>query len=169
MEELIDDALLYSRSSRATMDMADIALDPLVHEVCDELHSQYPGAEVAIGKLGVIRGDRTMIRQIFTNLVGNALKYSSTVVQSRVCIEACGTTGSLREFKVRDNGVGFKAEHAKNLFGLFQRLHNDSRFPGTGVGLAVVRRLVERHGGTISGESDGVKGTTFRFSLPGNA
>ena len=166
MEELIDDALLYSRSSRANMDMTEVALDPLVHEVCEELHSQYPAAAVDIAPLGTVRGDRTMVRQIFTNLIGNALKYSSTVAMPRVRVDARGV-GTMREFRVRDNGVGFKAEHARNLFGLFQRLHNDPRFPGTGVGLAVVRRLVERHGGSVSGESNGEVGATFRFTLPG--
>ncbi|WP_430432928.1 sensor histidine kinase [Methyloversatilis sp.] len=107
-----------------------------------------------------------MLRQVFVNLIGNALKFSSRSPQPRVEVFVESRRG-IAAICVRDNGVGFDPAYADRLFGVFQRMHGAEEFPGTGVGLAIVKRIVERHGGVIGVEAAPGRGATFRFTLAG--
>ena len=123
-----------------------------------------PDSRCVIRALGRASADAAMLRQIFENLIGNAFKYSAMVEQPTIEIDVQVDQGT-NWYRVRDNGIGFDMRYAERLFGLFQRLHSAASFTGTGVGLAIVKRLVERHGGTVEGHSVPGQGATFRFNL----
>lgn len=166
MGQLIDDILHFSRVSRVDMAHAEIGLDSLVASVAADLLDQYPGTQLDIAPIGRVRGDPAMLRQVFANLIGNALKFSSRAEQPRVDIHVAMFDG-VPAICVRDNGVGFDMAHADRLFGVFQRMHGIDEFPGTGVGLAIVKRIVERHGGRIRVDASPGQGATFHFTLAG--
>jgi signal transduction histidine kinase len=165
MRRLIDDLLEFSRLGRKALATTPVDMTALAKEVAAELQPANPGAEVAIGALPVVQGDPALLRQVWANLIGNALKYSARSGSPRVEI---GGRAELAEalYWVSDNGVGFDMRYAARLFGVFQRLHREDEFPGTGVGLAIVQRIVTRHGGRVWGEGAPNKGATFRFTLP---
>ncbi len=163
---LIDDILHFSRVSRVDMLRTDVDLDALVQAVASDLAEQYPASRMALSPLGHVSGDPAMLRQVFVNLLGNALKFSSRNTQPLVEVFVERTAGG-PSLCVRDNGVGFDPAYADRLFGVFQRMHGAEEFPGTGVGLAIVKRIVERHGGQIRAESAPGRGATFRFTLDG--
>ena len=163
---LIDDILHFSRVSRVDMLRTDVDLDALVQAVATDLAEQYPASRMALSPLGHVSGDPAMLRQVFVNLLGNALKFSSRNTQPLVEVFVERTAGG-PSLCVRDNGVGFDPAYADRLFGVFQRMHGAEEFPGTGVGLAIVKRIVERHGGQIRAESAPGRGATFRFTLDG--
>ncbi len=165
MGELIDDILEYSRTGRAELGKRRVDMDALVREVAAGLHEAYANAAVRIAPLPPVMGDATALRQALHNLIENALKYSGMRPQPQVEIAAEQKAGEI-VFSVRDNGIGFDMAYADRLFGVFQRMHRNSDFPGTGVGLAIVKRIVERHGGRIWAESAPEAGATFRFTLP---
>ncbi len=119
-----------------------------------------------VGELPSARGDPALLRQVWANLLGNAIKYSGGSAAPRIEIGGSRHQGMI-EYVVRDNGVGFDMRHAGRLFEAFQRLPTAGGFEGSGVGLAIVQRIVRRHGGTISAESVPGKGATFRFTLLG--
>ena len=122
--------------------------------------------EWRIAPLPVVVADENMMRQVWLNLLGNAAKYSARSEPAIIEVE-CGTSAEGgHHFQVRDNGVGFDMEYAGKLFGVFQRLHKPSEYPGTGIGLASVRRVVARHGGRVWAESAPGQGATFHFVLP---
>jgi signal transduction histidine kinase len=125
---------------------------------------QWPGATIAVGPLPTVGGDANMLRQIFANLLGNAFKFSAGRADARVEVGARRLEDG-NEIFVRDNGAGFDPAYAGKLFGLFQRLHTESEFAGTGVGLAIVKRLVKRHGGDVRAESVPGGWTTISFTL----
>lgn len=164
MGQLIDDILHFSRVSRVDMAHAEIDLDALAATVAADLLEQYPGTQLDIAPIGVTQGDQAMLRQVFANLIGNAIKFSSRAAQPRVEIYVAVFDGS-PAICVRDNGVGFDMAHADRLFGVFQRMHGVDEFPGTGVGLAIVKRIVERHGGRIWVDASPGNGATFCFTL----
>jgi len=164
MNRMIDDILACSRAERTEMRCQTVNAHALASEVVAEMRHAWPGTEVVIGPLPAVNADTTMLRQIFANLIGNAFKFSGGREGARVEIDAHGK-GGIAEFRVRDNGAGFDMAYACKLFGLFQRLHSEAEFPGTGVGLAIVKRLVSRHRGTIRGESAPGGWTTFCFTL----
>lgn len=167
MEVLIDDILRYVKAGRQPLLAAEVDLDPLVRGIAGELSEAYPATDFIIDRLpSRVPGDPTMLKQIYSNLLGNACKYSSA--REHPVVEA-GVTQVDGEvvFHVKDNGIGFDMAHAGKLFGMFQRLHGDPRYPGTGIGLAMVKRLVERQGGRIWAQSEPDRGATFRFTLPG--
>jgi light-regulated signal transduction histidine kinase (bacteriophytochrome) len=110
-------------------------------------------------------GDSTVIRHVWSNLIGNAMKFSATRIPPRIQISG-RPEGDEVHYEVRDNGVGFDMRYAHKLFGVFKRLHSTDEFPGTGVGLAIVHRIVVRHGGRIWAESSPDAGATFHFTLP---
>ncbi len=167
MGDLIDDLLQLARSGCTDMHPQKVSLGDTAAETVREWQTHYPQAEVCIGALPTAVCDRTLIRQVFANLVGNAFKYSAKHPTPRIEIGAMSAPDGTTTCFVRDNGAGFDMRYAQKLFGLFQRLHSAQDFPGTGVGLAVVKRIVERHGGRIWAESAPGAGATFYFTLGG--
>lgn len=167
MGTLIDELLVFSRMGRAEMQQAELSLDELVADVLKDFSEEVAARNVAlkIDPLPLVRGDRSMLRQVFVNLVSNALKYSRK--REHACIEIGRIPGGEGEAVVfiRDNGVGFDPTYAHKLFGVFQRLHRAEDFEGTGIGLANVRRIVLRHGGRVWAEGRPGEGATFYFSL----
>ena len=164
MGELIDDMLDFTRLGRADFIVREVLMTPLVRGVVAELAEQSPGSEIVVGELGQAACDPVMVRQVWMNLVANALKFSRGREHPRIEIGKRDEDGR-RIYFVKDNGVGFDQEHASKLFGVFQRLHRVEDFPGTGIGLAVVKRIVERHEGCIWAESRPGEGATFFFTL----
>jgi light-regulated signal transduction histidine kinase (bacteriophytochrome) len=164
MGMLIDDILDYSRAGRLPLERTAVDIGKLATKIAGELRGNYPHTEIAIGDLPVVLGDATMLRQVFQNLIENACKFSAKQEHPRVEIEAT-RRGDMVECVIRDNGVGFDPRYAGKMFGMFQRMHLEVDFPGTGVGLAIVDRLISRHGGTIRAESHPGKGATFTFTL----
>jgi signal transduction histidine kinase len=123
-------------------------------------------AQVSLGDLPAAMGDAVLLRQVWINLIGNALKYSSNSSSPRIEIDGLRRDGAT-EFTVRDNGVGFDMQHAGRIFDPFTRMPSAKSFEGSGVGLAIVERVVRRHGGSISAQSTPGQGALFRFTLPG--
>ncbi len=165
MGELIDDILEYSRASQTALKRAEVDLTALARDVWDAHAAAHPGAAVRIGRLGSAWGDAATLRQVFDNLVANALKYSGKREKPEIEIGA-QETPDMTTVYVRDNGTGFDMQYAGKLFGMFQRMHTDKDFPGTGVGLAICKRILERHGGRIWAVAAPDAGATFWFSLP---
>jgi light-regulated signal transduction histidine kinase (bacteriophytochrome) len=141
-------------------------LDSLVKEVVADLKADTEGRQVewTIGSLPYVEGDPALLKQVFHNLLSNALKYSRPRSRGVIEIGNKEQEGQPVIF-VRDNGVGFNMKHADKLFGVFQRLHRDEDFEGTGVGLATVQRIVQKHGGRIWAEAELDKGATFYFTV----
>lgn len=166
LEQLIDDILQYSRAGRMPITRTDVDMATLAQAVAAELKETYPGTAIRIGALPHASGDRNMLRQVFQNLIDNACKFSSKRSEATVEVGAREEDGATVYF-VRDNGAGFDMQYAEKLFGMFQRMHGETEFPGTGVGLAIVKRLVERHGGHIWAEAAPDRGATFSFTLGG--
>jgi signal transduction histidine kinase len=167
MSRLIDDLLAFSRMARTELHMERVELEPLVREVIESLEMGTRGREIEwrIAPLPSVRGDFSMLRQVFANLLGNAVKYTEPRDAASIEVGCAGVEEGRQVFFVRDNGVGFDMQHAGKLFGLFQRLHRADEFEGTGIGLANVRRIVARHGGTVWTEAEPGRGATFYFSL----
>ncbi|MBV6407324.1 MAG: Adaptive-response sensory-kinase SasA [Rhodocyclaceae bacterium] len=165
MGQLIDDILEYARAGREPIRRSAVDLDALAREVAREQAEHFPAARIEIASLPSVQGDPVMLRQVFANLIANALKFSARRERPLVEVGALIENGAVHCF-VRDNGAGFDMAYAEKLFNLFQRLHREAEFPGTGVGLAIVKRIVERHGGSVRVEAAPDAGATFRFSLP---
>jgi signal transduction histidine kinase len=166
---LIEGLLDFSRSGRSALKPSQLDMTQMASAMFERLTAaQSARPELRLGTLPGAAGDRTLIEQVWTNLLGNAIKFSSK--KSNAVIEVTGTCADGEcTYVVSDNGAGFDPRYAANLFGVFQRLHNDSEFPGTGIGLALVQRIVTRHGGRITAESVPGAGATFRFTLPSAA
>ncbi len=168
MGQLIDDLLAFSRLGRTAMSLAPVDMEGLVQETWNDLCTIDDGhqKELRIGALPQAFGDRTLVRQVLSNLLSNAVKYSHS--KGRAVVEIGGEdNGGDTLYYVRDNGVGFDMCYYDKLFGVFQRLHSDEEFEGTGVGLAIVKRIVHRHGGTVWAEGKVNEGAVFYFTLPG--
>lgn len=165
---LIDDLLAFSRTSRGEMHRQTVELHPMVSHVQQEVMLEAASRTIdwQIDRLPAVRGDPAMLHQMWLNLLANAAKYTRR--QPAACIEVRfeGTRDGLHHFAIKDNGVGFDQRFAHKLFGVFQRLHRDDEFEGTGIGLALVQRVVQRHGGTITAEGHLDAGATFCFTLP---
>jgi light-regulated signal transduction histidine kinase (bacteriophytochrome) len=168
MSALIDELLALSRMSRIEMRYVRVSLERLVKEVMQELTAQLRGRNVewVVGDLPYVYGDRILLRQAFYNLLDNAIKYTSGVTQARIEVGSEALDGDEVTMYVRDNGVGFDMKYAHKLFGVFQRLHRQEEFPGTGIGLAHVRRIVERHGGRVWAQGGVRQGAVFYVALP---
>jgi PAS domain S-box-containing protein len=171
MGALIDDLLAFSRLGRQTVAHGEVNVDSLVREVIEEvLHTELrgdaaPAPQIDVDPLPPARGDRGLLRQVWANLIANAVKYSSKA--ARPFIQVSGRqVGAENHYSVRDNGVGFNMEYAGQLFRVFQRLHRADEFSGTGVGLAIVQRVVTRHGGRVWAEGKVDHGAVFSFALP---
>jgi len=163
MGRLIDDLLAFSRLGRQQPAKQLVDMTELARDVVTELRNG-AAASVELGALPSARADRALIRQVWTNLVGNALKYSGKRADARVEIGG-RQDGGESVYWVRDNGVGFDMRYADKLFGVFQRLHRVDEFDGTGVGLAIVQRVVARHGGRVWAQAKPGEGAVFGFSL----
>ena len=175
MSALIDDLLVYSRLGRNAMRLQSVDLQSMVADTRAMLdsnaHAENPQHRIewSVAPLPIVVGDENMLRQVWLNLLGNAVKYSSGVEPARIQVECKRLDDGGYEFLIRDNGAGFDMQYAGKLFGVFQRLHSATEFPGTGVGLASVRRVLGRHGGRIWAESAVGQGATFHFTLPASA
>lgn len=167
MGRLIDDLLEFSRTGRREMRESEIDMGAIVRQVYDELKPTEPRREIElkVGALPPARGDRAMLHQVWTNLLSNAMKYTRR--RDRAVIEVTGRRDAhLTEYTVRDNGIGFDPQYAGQLFEVFQRLNPRDEFEGTGVGLALVKRIVDRHGGKVWAVGRPGEGAEFTFSLP---
>jgi light-regulated signal transduction histidine kinase (bacteriophytochrome) len=175
MQTLIADLLTFSRVISRVESFVPVDLEQIVHGVLGDLEVRIEkvGATVEVGALPVLAGDPTQMRQLMQNLIGNALKFQRPGVKPQVQIaarlvpetEAAGGEPH-HEITVQDNGIGFDEKYLEKIFAVFQRLHNRQEYEGTGIGLAVCRRIVDRHGGSITARSQPGAGATFIIQLP---
>jgi signal transduction histidine kinase len=167
MRALIDDLLMFSRVSTQARPFAPVDLQEVAAQVMPdlELTIEETGAEVTVNTLPTIDADPVQMRQLLQNLLGNALKFRRDGVVPEVTVASHVAEGVL-ELTVRDNGIGFDPQYASRVFRAFERLHGASTYPGTGIGLALCRKIVERHNGTITAESSPGNGSTFHVTLP---
>ena len=168
MGRLIDDLLAFSRLGRQSIEATGIEMEALARSVFDELAAQEPNDRVRLDlrPLPPARGSEAMIRQVWVNLIGNAIKFTKERELAEIEIGTWDGGNSGRIYYIKDNGIGFDMRYADKLFGVFQRLHSQEEFPGTGVGLALVQRIVKRHGGRVWAEGQVGQGATFYFTLP---
>lgn len=167
MTQLIDDLLEFSRLQRKSLDHKKIDMKELFSFTFKELKSQYSMEKVTfeVADLHACFGDYSLMKQVVTNLLSNAVKFSSKKTKPVIVINSEISSGEII-YSVKDNGVGFSMQYVKKLFGVFQRLHGLNEFEGTGVGLAIVQKVIHRHGGRVWAEAKLNKGATFFFSLP---
>jgi PAS domain S-box-containing protein len=167
MGNLIDSLLAFSRIGRQALQLVLVDLDALVQGVVQELGAELENRAVEweISPLPAATADRTLLKQVFANLISNAVKFTRGHVPARIAV-GCREDGDRFVFFVKDNGVGFDMRYADKLFGVFHRLHSAEEFAGTGIGLANCKRIIERHGGKIWADSAPDAGATFYFSLP---
>ena len=168
MGQLIQDLLAFSRLGRNKMSSSSIDMDDLARSVFDNLKSDAPERKVecSLQRLPPTRGDRAMIRQVLVNLLSNAIKFTKPAANASIEVGCLGHEADLNIYYVKDNGAGFDMRYSDKLFGVFQRLHSVREFEGTGVGLAIVQRIVQRHGGRVWAEGRVNEGATFHFTLP---
>jgi light-regulated signal transduction histidine kinase (bacteriophytochrome) len=164
MGQLIDDLLAFSRLGQQAPARAEIDMTRLAQSTAAELAREYPAAGISVSELPPVLADHALLKQVWLNLIGNAFKYSSKRDGGRVEIGG-KAEGAENVYWVRDNGVGFDMRYASKLFGVFQRLHGQDEFPGTGVGLAIVQRIVQRHGGRVWAQAAPGEGAMFYFTL----
>ena len=168
MALLIDDLLVFSRLGRGALRLQAVDMQSLVEEACALSESSVHDRRIVwtIAPLPIVIGDENMLRTVWQNLLGNAVKYTGLCPVARIEVSVKQGQHGNYEFMVADNGAGFDMQYADKLFGVFQRLHRVSEFPGNGIGLANVRRIVTRHGGRVWAEAEPGNGARFYFSLP---
>ena len=169
MGQLIDDLLSFSRLGRKELVKITIPMQEMVENLCQESKKEQALRNIAfkINELQPALGDSTAIKQVWVNLISNAVKYSK--LKDKTLIEiGSAVKGAEIVYSIKDNGAGFDMRYAGKLFGVFQRLHSDETFDGTGVGLAIVHRIISKHGGKVWAEGEVNHGATFHFSLPNN-
>lgn len=167
MELLIDDLLMLSRTGRAEIRFDLLNIKSVVEDIWREILAGNPdrNMEIKIGDLPPARGDRTLLRQVFSNLIGNAVKFTKNMEKAVITVTGFNSA-EFNTYCVKDNGVGFDMKYYDKLFGIFRRLHSESQYEGTGVGLVIVKKIIERHGGRIWAESKPGEGAAFYFALP---
>ena len=169
MGQLIDDLLAFSRLGRKEIAAGLVDMEELARTVADEVRRTDAGRKgalaIQIDPLPPVHGDRALLRQVMSNLLQNAAKFTRDRAEARVEVGS-QRDGEQTVYFVKDNGAGFDARYADKLFGVFQRLHSTEQFDGTGVGLAIVKRIVQRHGGRVWAEGKVNHGATFFFTLP---
>jgi chemotaxis family two-component system sensor kinase Cph1 len=172
MNKLVEDLLTFSRLSKQTLVLQDIDMARLFRSVLNELQTIEPSYRrvdvVLVEPIPLINADPTLIRQVVINLLSNAFKFTRNAEHPRIEIglQSCN---SEHVFFIRDNGIGFDMQYAARLFGVFQRLHDVREYEGTGIGLANVKRIIERHGGRVWAEGKLEEGATVYFTLPMSA
>jgi signal transduction histidine kinase len=171
MERLIEDLLAFSRLSRQPVSKQALRFGDLVRDVVDELEKAQAGrkVEIRLGNLPDCAGDPSLLRQVLVNLLSNAFKFTRDRQPAVIEVgsrDEGGKDGNEVIYFVRDNGAGFDMKYAAKLFGVFQRLHRTEEFEGTGIGLSIVQRIIQRHGGRVWAEGKVGEGATFFFSLP---
>jgi light-regulated signal transduction histidine kinase (bacteriophytochrome) len=171
MGQLVDDLLALSRLGRQPLNTQRTEPAAIVQRCFDELQKEQAGRniEIMVGDLPDCSADPALLKQVWLNLLSNAVKYTSRRAAARIEVggEPEDFSGHCRYF-VKDNGVGFDMRYSHKLFGVFQRLHLAEEYEGTGVGLAIVQRIVQRHGGRVWAEAQPDQGATFHFTLPQN-
>ena len=167
MGRLIDDLIAFSRLGKREVARRNVDMKALTEACVTEALHGWPDGKfnIVVGDMPTCFGDEDLLKQVWINLIGNALKYSSRTGDPLIEIGHTGNNGSSTWF-VRDNGAGFDMKYSDKLFKVFQRLHSHEEFEGTGIGLALVRRIIEKHRGRIWAESQPGKGAVFYFSLP---
>ncbi len=167
MHNLIQALLTYSRVGRRELTFVNVSLEKLVNKVIKRYEPDLEQRDIEwqIGPLGTVYADPYMVEIVFDNLIANAIKFSSHQETARIEISSQPRNG-LVDIQVKDNGVGFDMAYADRLFGVFQRLHNDNEFPGTGIGLAIVKRIVQDHNGQVRAQAEPGQGAVFTVSLP---
>lgn len=169
MASLIDDLLEFARCGRQSLDFGRLEMEALAQYAAEQASNTRLNEAVMptieIGELPPARGDEGLIRQVWVNLLDNAVKYTSKVESPRIVVSG-REEGERLIYEITDNGVGFDSAFSANLFGVFRRLHGAREYPGSGVGLAIVQRIVTRHGGEVWAKAEPNKGATFSFSLP---
>lgn len=166
---MIDGLLRLARLGRTPLQMRATNLDALVRERVEELYAEASGRtiEISVGRVGFVQADEPLLRHVLDNLIGNAIKYTRDQPMPTIeigSIEDASEHGWPTIF-VRDNGAGLNMKYAERLFGVFQRLHSGDKFEGHGIGLAIVKRIIVRHGGRIRAEGRVDAGATFFFTL----
>ncbi|NNG00722.1 MAG: response regulator [Desulfobacteraceae bacterium] len=171
---LIDDLLQLSRSGRVKMEKQPVRQNDLIESVRRELETDTKGRTISwnIAELPAVNGDPALLKQVWMNLLSNAVKYTNSRQEARIDIGTSADAGRMERgggdktiFYIRDNGVGFDPQYTHKLFGVFQRLHSEAEYEGTGIGLAIVKRIVQRHGGRVWAVGDSDRGATFYFTL----
>ncbi|MGC1211827.1 MAG: ATP-binding protein, partial [Micromonospora sp.] len=167
MQRLINDLLAFSRIGRLTTGFAEVDLNKVMGDVAGQTEAarQYADAELIWDQLPVIRGEEPLLTNLLANLVSNSIKFRRPDVPPRVHVSA-RLVDDEWEISCRDNGIGIEPEFADKIFVIFQRLHSKDAYPGTGIGLAIVKKIVEYHGGHVWVDTAGGEGTTIRFTLP---
>ncbi len=167
MGQLIDDLLRFSRTGRAEMRWEHVDMNSMLDKELTQIRENNPEHQIEwdIGELPAVQGDYALLRQVWVNLLGNAVKYTGRAETAKIQVRAMEGNSDYT-FVVTDNGVGFDMEYAGKLFGVFQRLHSEEEFEGSGIGLAIVQRIINRHGGRVWAESEPDRGARFYFSLP---
>ena len=168
MGNLIDDLLAFSRIGRTETRTALVSMEQLAREALAEVRQDADGRDIAwkVGRLPDFYGDRSMLRVVLVNLISNAIKFTRNRPRAEIEIGSAPGNGDAPVVFVRDNGVGFDMKYVNKLFGVFQRLHQADTFEGTGIGLATVQRIINRHGGRVWAEGVVEGGATFYFSTP---
>jgi signal transduction histidine kinase len=168
MQRLINDLLTLSRVTTQAVPFEPVSLNDLTAQVLEDLSLlvQETGARIDVGDLPTLDADPAQMRELLQNLISNAIKYRRPDVSPHVTITADPAGEGLGSFSVRDNGIGFEAQYAERIFRVFERLHGMGEFEGTGIGLAVCKKIVERHGGSITATSTPGEGSTFAVTLP---
>jgi light-regulated signal transduction histidine kinase (bacteriophytochrome) len=169
MQRLIQDLLAFSRVGTKGQELLDTSSEDALQQALVNLRGaiEDSGALVTHDPLPGVLADETQLTQLFQNLIGNGIKYQNPGIP-QVHVSAARNGGKKWTFSVKDNGPGIDSQYFERIFGMFQRLHKREEFAGTGIGLAICKKIVERHGGTISVESQPGQGSTFSFALAGN-
>ena len=168
MMNMVSGVLAYSQLAATDQPWEPVPLDAVIANVEADLEIvvQQKHAHIEVAELPVVNGAPVLVHQLFYNLVNNALKFSRPGIPPQVRVSAQGAAGGMVEIAVQDNGIGFEPEYAERIFKTFARLHSKDSYEGTGLGLALCKRIVERHGGTIRAESRPEQGAVFILTLP---
>ena len=170
MGNLINDLLAFSKIGKSAMEKTDVDLNQLLQETLRDFQEDANGRNIVweLRPLPRVQGDRALLRLVFVNLISNAVKFTGTRAQAKIEIGCASANDVETVIFIRDNGSGFNQKYADKLFGVFQRMHTQDEFEGTGLGLANVRRIINRHGGRTWAEGEVEVGATFYFSIPAN-